>query len=146
VDSGALRHFCANRELTIDFEDVAAGQCVYMGDSSTTTVKDKGKVLLKFTSEKMLSLSNVLFIPSLCRNLVSSVFLDIAGLKIVQEASEVVVMRNGDFVGKGYLSGGLLVVSAAEQVNNETATNSIYIAESIDLRHGRLGLVNFILL
>ena len=59
----------------VNYEDVADGQCVYMGNSSTATVKGNGKVLLKFTSGKILSLSNVLFVPSLHRNLVSSTFL-----------------------------------------------------------------------
>ena len=84
----------------IDFENVADGQCVYMGNSSNAAVKGKGKVLLKFTSEKMLSLSNVLFVPSLCRNLVSSILLDIACLKIVQEAGKVVIMRNETLLGR----------------------------------------------
>ena len=91
LDSGASRHFCANKELMIDFEDVAHGQCVYMDNSSTATVKSKGKVLLKFTSGKMMSLSNVLFVPSLRRNLISITLLDVAGLKIVQEASKVIM-------------------------------------------------------
>ena len=143
LDSGASRHFCANRELMINFEDVVDEQCVYMGNSSTTAVKGKGKILLKFTSEKLLSLSNVLFVPSLRRNLVSSTLLDVAGLKIVQEAGKVVIMRNGDFVGKGYRSGGLLVLNAVAQINDETTTNSVYIVQSVDLWHGRLGHVNF---
>ena len=60
LNSGAFRFFCANKELMIDFKQVADGQCVYMGNSSIATVKGKGKILLKFTSEKMLSLSNIL--------------------------------------------------------------------------------------
>ena len=90
-----------------------------------------------------MSLSNVLFVHSLRRNFVSSTLLDIVGLKIMQEAGKVVIMRNGDFVGKGYRSGGLLVLNAAVQVNNETTANSVYIVEYIDLWHGRLGHVNF---
>ena len=49
LDSGTSRHFRGNKELTIDFEDVGDGQCVYMGNSSTAAVKGKGKVLLNFT-------------------------------------------------------------------------------------------------
>ena len=101
LDSRASRHFCANKELMVDFEEVADRQCVYMGNSFTAAVKGKGNILLKFTSGKMLSLRNVLFVPSLRRNLVSSTLLDVAGLKIVQEAGKVVIIRNGDFVGKG---------------------------------------------
>ena len=80
-----------------------------------------------------MSLSNVLFAHSLRRNLVSSTLLDIAGLKIVQEVRKVVIMQNENFIGKGYRSGGLLVLNVAVQVNNEAATNFVYIAESIDL-------------
>ena len=70
--------------------------------------KAKGKVLLNFTSRKMLSLSNVLFVPSLHRNLVFSTFLDIASLKIVQEAGKVVVMRNGTLLGRVIIVGDYL--------------------------------------
>jgi len=72
-----------------------------LGNSSTAAVKGKEKALLKFTSEKMLSISNILFVPSLRRNLVSSTLLDITGLKIAEETGKVVIIRNGDFVGKG---------------------------------------------
>ena len=65
--------------------------------------------------------------------MVSSTLLDVLDLKIVQEAGKVVIMQNGDFVGKGYRSGGLLAPNVAAQVNNETATNSVYIVESADL-------------
>ena len=90
-----------------------------------------------------MSLSNVLFVPSLRRNLVSSTLLDIASLKIVQEDGKVVIMRNGNFVGKGCPSRGLIILKATVQVNNETAVNSIYIAKCVDLCHSRLGHVNF---
>jgi len=129
MDSEASRHFCANKELRIDFEDVADGQCVCMGNSSAAVVKSQGNVLLKFISEKILSLSNILFVHFLRKNLVSSTLLDIASLKIVQEAGKVITIRNGDFVGKGYRSGRLLVLNLAAQVNNEIAANSVYIAD-----------------
>lgn len=32
LDTGASRHFCANQDLFNDFEDVAEGGCVYMGN------------------------------------------------------------------------------------------------------------------
>ena len=83
LDFGAGRHLCANKELMISFDDVADGQCLYISNSATTAIKGKGKVLLKFTSGKMLSLSNILFVPFLHKNLVSTTILDIAGLKIV---------------------------------------------------------------
>ena len=70
--------------------------------------KGKRKVLLKFTFGKMLSLTNVLFVPSLRRTLVSSILLDIASLKIVQEAGKVVIMRNGTLLARRTVVGGYL--------------------------------------
>ena len=68
----------------------------------------KGKVLLKFTSSKSLCLNDVLFVPSLRRNLVSSSLLDIAGFEVNQKAGKIIILRNGVFIGKGYRSGGCL--------------------------------------
>ena len=64
LDTGATKHFCTNKDLMHDFEDVPDGEHVFMGNAATTGVMGKGKVLLKFTSGKSLCLNNVLFVPS----------------------------------------------------------------------------------
>nr|XP_009771083.1 PREDICTED: uncharacterized protein LOC104221671 [Nicotiana sylvestris]XP_016443499.1 PREDICTED: uncharacterized protein LOC107768859 [Nicotiana tabacum] len=57
IDYGATRHICANREAFSSYTPVEDDrEVVYLGDSSTTKVLDKGKVLLKLTSEKTLAL------------------------------------------------------------------------------------------
>ncbi|KAA0049696.1 ty1-copia retrotransposon protein [Cucumis melo var. makuwa] len=137
LDTGASRHFCTNRELLHDYEDTADGECVFMGNSTTAGVIGKGKVILKLTSGKTLSLSNVLYVLSLCRNGV----LKRVGLKIVLEGDKVVLTKNGDFVDKGYLSNGLFVLNTIFM--NANASSSAYVIESANLWHGRLGHVNF---
>ena len=52
----------------LDYEDAADGEYVCMGNSAIAGVIGKGKVILKLTSEKTLSLSNVLYVSSLRRN------------------------------------------------------------------------------
>jgi len=52
-DTGASRHFYAEKELMQDFEDVADDECVYMKNYTTTRLIGKGKILLKFTSGKL---------------------------------------------------------------------------------------------
>ncbi|KAA0041580.1 ty1-copia retrotransposon protein [Cucumis melo var. makuwa] len=141
LDTGASRHFCTKRELLHDYEDTADGECVFMGNSATAGVIGKGKVILKLTSGKTLSLSNVLYVPSLRRNLVSGNLLNRVGLKIVLEGNKVVLTKNGDFVGKGYLSNGLFVLNTISM--NANASSSTYLIESANLWHGRLGHVNF---
>ncbi|XP_075075906.1 uncharacterized protein LOC142162833 [Nicotiana tabacum] len=140
LDTGALRHLCANKELFHNFEESADGKCVYIGNSTTTGVMGEGKILLKLTSGKPLGLNNVLYVPSLRRNLDSGALLNNAGLKLIFESDEVIIFRGGDFVGKGYFSVGLFVLNIAQEITNNANTfNSAYIDESIDLWYGRLG-------
>ena len=126
-----------------NFEDVPNGEHVFMGNAATAGVMDKGKILRKFTSRKSLRLNNVLFVPSLRRNLVSSSLLDIAGFEVNQKAGKIVILRNGVTIGKGYRSGGLFVLNVASDAVNGNASNSAYIVESVDLWHDRLGHVNY---
>ncbi|KAL0367007.1 UNVERIFIED_CONTAM: hypothetical protein Sradi_3590800 [Sesamum radiatum] len=69
LDTGASKHFCSNKELFQELKEAADGECVYMGNSATAGVLGKGKVLLKLTSGKTLALQDVLYVPSLRRNL-----------------------------------------------------------------------------
>jgi len=86
-----------------DFEDAPDGEHVFMGNAATAGVMGKGKILLKFTFEKSLCLNNVLFVPSLHKNLVSSSLLDIAGFEVNQKAGKIIILRDGVFVGKKLL-------------------------------------------
>ena len=74
-----------------------------MENSTTARVMGKWKILLKFTFSKLLSLSNVLYVLSLCRNLVSGILLNKAGLKTIVRHDRVVISRNKVFIGKGTL-------------------------------------------
>lgn len=111
---------------------------------NTEGILGKWKVLLKLNYEKTLSLSDVLYVPSLRKNLVSESLLNRVGFKIVLEADKVVLIKNNDFVGKGYLTDGpfvLNIINIASKLN-EIVLSSDYIVESINLWHGRLGRVN----
>ncbi|KAL0342877.1 UNVERIFIED_CONTAM: hypothetical protein Sangu_1175100 [Sesamum angustifolium] len=116
VDTGASNHFCANKEFFHEFHEASDGECVFMGNSATAGVMGKGKVLLKLTSGETLALLDVLYVPSLRRNLISGSLLNKIGLKIVLESDKVIITRNGDFIGKGYLSDGLLVLNTISTI------------------------------
>ena len=143
LDNGATRHFCTNKDLMHNFEDVPDGEHVFMGNATTTRVLGKGKVLPKFTYRKFLCLNNMFYVPSLCRNLVSGSLLDIVGFEVNQKDGKVVILRNGVFIKKGYRSGGLYVLNIASDNANEKPSSSAYIVESVDLWYSRLGHVNF---
>ena len=140
LDTGATRHICANKELFQEFEEATEENKVYMGNPATAGVCSKGKIFLKLTSRKTLALNNVLYVPDMRRNLVSGALLNKIVLKIVLESDKIVITKNGDFVGRGYMSSGMFVLNTVEM--NNDVLGSTYIIESLDLWHGRLGHVN----
>ncbi|KAK4391388.1 Copia protein [Sesamum angolense] len=78
-----------------------------MENANTATVLGKGNVEVQFTSGKKLSLTNVLHVPEIRKNLVSAAILSKKGLKTVIEADKLIVTKNGEFVGKGYYCDGM---------------------------------------
>ena len=86
-----------------------------MENSTIVRIMGKGKIFLKFTSGKLLLLSNVLYVPSLRRNFTSGIFLNKAGLITVVGDDKVVISRNEVFVGKRYLNGNLFVFNLASE-------------------------------
>ena len=112
IDSGATKHICGNRNSFFEYTLVREGEeFIFLGDSRSTPVLGKGKVLLKLTSGKTLSLSNVLHVPEILYNLRSVFVLGKAGVKVSFEDDKIVMNKNGVFVGKGYCSRELFKLS-----------------------------------
>ncbi|KAL0427326.1 UNVERIFIED_CONTAM: hypothetical protein Slati_2907400 [Sesamum latifolium] len=59
LDTGASRHFCSNKALFHELLDATNSECVFMGNSTTVGVLDKGNIFLKLTSDKI-ALNDVL--------------------------------------------------------------------------------------
>ena len=75
---------------------------MFMGDSRSTLVIGKGKVLLKLTFGKVLALSDVLHVPNIRWNLMSVSLLGKVGVRILFDSDKIVLTKNDEFVGKGY--------------------------------------------
>ncbi|KAG5247673.1 Retrovirus-related polyprotein from transposon [Salix suchowensis] len=103
VVSGATRHIYANKKFFSTYTPFKDGEeVVYLGDSRTTNVLGKGKVLLKLTSGKTLALNEVLHFPNIRANLVFVAVLGKFGIKVSFESDKIVMIENNVFVGKGY--------------------------------------------
>ncbi|PHT26337.1 hypothetical protein CQW23_18813 [Capsicum baccatum] len=76
TDSGATPYVCANKELFSSFSLAQVEKMIYMANSATAKVEGTGKVGLKMISRKVLTLNNILYVPELCRNLISASLLD----------------------------------------------------------------------
>ena len=85
IDTGATRHVCYDKKMFSTFEPIKTRENVFMGNSATLEIKDQGKVVLKMTFRKELTLTNVLYVPELRKNLVSGSLLNSHGFRLVFE-------------------------------------------------------------
>ncbi|GJX05771.1 retrotransposon protein, putative, ty1-copia subclass [Tanacetum coccineum] len=76
VDNEATRHVCADKSMFRSFRAVDNGEKLYMGNSATADIKGEVDVILKMTSKKELTLTNVLYVPKIRKNLVKDEAID----------------------------------------------------------------------
>ncbi|GJS37354.1 zinc finger, CCHC-type containing protein [Tanacetum coccineum] len=81
VDSGATVHVCKDRCWFKTYESLNDGSILHMGNKLTALVHGHGCVDLWFSSGKVVSLLNVLHVPDIRKNLVSSSVLNNCGYK-----------------------------------------------------------------
>ena len=146
IDTGATRHVCSDRNMFTSFDPIDSREKLFMGNSATSDIRGQGKVILKMTSGKSLTLNNVLYVPEIRKNLVSGSLLNKHGFRMVFEFDKVILSKSGMFVGKGYVCNGLFklnVMIVKPKTTNKASTSSAYLLESSSLWHGRLGHVNY---
>ena len=145
IDTGATPHVYSDKKMFSPFDPTETGENVYMGNSATFEIKGQGKVVLKKTFGKKLTLTNVLYVLEICKNLVSGSLLNSHVFWLVFELDEFVLSKSGMYVGKGYMSDDMwkLTVMIIIKLDMNKASTFAYILESSNLWHGRLGHVNY---
>ena len=78
----------------------------------------KGKVLIKLTSSKVLTLSDVLHVLDISWNLVSLSLLGKARVRILFDSDKIILTKNDAYVGKGYCNQGLFMLNVYDSINN----------------------------
>ena len=84
LDSGSTRHICSAKEVFATYTPTEYDEDLFMGNTATARIAGTGKVMLKMTSGKVLTLNNVLHVPTIRKNLVSAALLVKNGFKCVQ--------------------------------------------------------------
>ena len=113
VDFRATEHIY--RSAFTSYTKVKEGEKqAFMGDSKSSPIISKGKVLLELTSGKVLTLNDVLHMPDIRWNLVSLSLLGKAGVKIMFESDKIMLIKNDAFVGKGYCNQGLFILNVSK--------------------------------
>ena len=113
IDSGATRHICGDKNA---FNSYTPFNNDEEQVSSAPPVVGKEKVLLKLTSGKTLSLSDVLHVRNIRGNLVSVALLSKVGVKLAFESDKIILTKNGMFIGKGYCNQGLFILNVLNVV------------------------------
>ncbi|GJU43882.1 hypothetical protein Tco_1201148 [Tanacetum coccineum] len=104
ADSGATVRVCKDRCWFKTYESLNDGSILHMGNKSTALVHERGCVDLRYSSGKIVSLFNVLHVPNIRKNLVSSSVLNNCGYKQVIKSNKFVLSKHSVFTGFGYLS------------------------------------------
>ena len=148
VDTGATHHVCSDKKMFSSYQTIDNGEQLFMGNSSSSMVEGQGKVVLKMTSGKELTLNDVLHLPEIRKNLVSGSLLSRKGFKLVFVSDNFILTKKGMYVGKGYMSNGLFKMNVMTIVPpikniNKKSTSFAYMLESSNVWHGRIGHVNY---
>jgi hypothetical protein len=106
LDSSATVYVCFDASLFSSYQ-VTQDSSVLMGNGSHAFVHGVGTVDLKLTLGKIVQLKNVQHVPSINKNLLSGSLLCRDGFKVVLELNKFVMSKCGQFIGKGYVCGGL---------------------------------------
>eukprot|EP00253_Pinus_taeda_P007014 PITA_07014 len=115
IESGASFHFTPQREWFCEYEKYDGGD-VFLEDDSKARIIGRRKVKLKLQGGRVRTLSSVLHIPVLARNLISVSKLDDASVKTVFEKDtykmvrRALVLMRGDWIGTLYKLQGSTVV------------------------------------
>nr|GEX27830.1 zinc finger, CCHC-type [Tanacetum cinerariifolium] len=148
-DSGATTHVCNNRDLFKTYKETEDGHEVIIGDNHTSKVIGSGNVEIQFTSEKKLTLMNVLHVSNIRKNLVSSFKLCKSEVKVVIESDKVILSKANVFVGKAYACDGMFKLNINKITSSAYFLNCNFISSfniecsAFNLWHNRLGHINY---
>jgi hypothetical protein len=90
IDSGASRHMTRDHVRLSSLNEKKTSYKVELGDKNTYPIEGIGQASIKLKSGKNVHLSNVLYVPSLEKNLVSISFLEDKGNRIASIDGEVI--------------------------------------------------------
>ena len=116
IDSGASFHFTPHREWFCEYEKYDGGD-VFLGDDRKARIISHKKVKLKLQGGRVRTLSGVLHIPALARNLISVSKLDDACVKTVFEKDTCKMVRGALILMRGVWIGTLYKLQGSTVVD-----------------------------
>jgi hypothetical protein len=143
LDTGVNVYVCSDALLFSSYQ-VDRDSSDMMGNESHAFFHGVGTVDLKLTSEKIVQLKNMHHVPSINKNLGSYFLLCRDDFKVVLKSNKFVMSKCGQFIGKGYVCGGLFHFSVSDFCNK--SVKNIYDGingSDASVWHSRLCHLNF---
>jgi len=137
VDSEATKHMSNRKEWYERLEAVDASSSVTLGDNSKCAVKGKGAIPIQTAEGSTRALQNVLYIPNLCKNLLSVSAMTKQKMKVEFDEAEVLIKdkTQGDkVIARGVERNGLYRIMDFAGMARE---------DDSQLWHQRLGHLNY---
>ncbi|CAA7036276.1 unnamed protein product [Microthlaspi erraticum] len=107
-DTGATTHICIDRQMFSTYQKSKGDDRLLMGNVSHSKIEGTGKVVLKMTSGRELTLNNVKHVPDMRKNLISGTLMSKHGFAINFESDQLILRKHGVFIGKGFVKDGLI--------------------------------------
>jgi len=141
LDSTYTFHICIHKEWFTTYDSIQGGGSVLMGDSTPRKIVGIGSIQIKMSDGVIKTLTNVMHIPTMTRNLISLSTLDLKGYKYssgggVMNVSigSLVVLKSDLKSANLYLLRGTTIVG-----NVATISKSLSDSDATKLWHMRLG-------
>lgn len=141
-DSAAGDHMTSNLNWFSSYEPISPNSMeIILGDNSTIPVVGKGTIKIRNKNNEIITLTSVLYVPQLKRNLLSTSEIEQKGFRVIIENGKLEVSKGrkvwltGHFLTKGQYKMDIDVIVPV-------ASNSTVSKENVDLWHQRLGHAN----
>uniref|UniRef100_A0A2N9J933 Uncharacterized protein n=1 Tax=Fagus sylvatica TaxID=28930 RepID=A0A2N9J933_FAGSY len=114
VDSAATRHIARNRELFVDLKEKKLGEHrVYMRNNTYNDVLGEGRCKSSI-GDSVIVLNNVLYVPTVRRNLISVSVLDEKGFEVKMKSGHVFIKKGNISVSSVKVDGRRMASSTAK--------------------------------
>jgi hypothetical protein len=139
IDSGATIHVAKSLPGFRSTRNTQRRErCVKVANGVQADVEAVGDLSLELTDSFVILLRDVLYVPSLQRNLISVSYLDNDGYDCHFENGKCMIMFNNECVGLAFLQGEIYLLSLHENVNSVCDVNKhVSSSENINRKRKR---------
>lgn len=143
IDSGASSHMTRHKEyFTSLLSYEREGKIIYMANDGECDIKGIGSILISLSTNRNATLENVLFIPSITKNLLSVSQMVDKGLEVKFVGEACLISKNGSLIAKGKRHGNLFKIDGGVITRREGFVAREQISTQ-EVWHRRLGHPNF---